>query len=263
MPAWNRSLLAPLFVAIICMLPSVGFAQQNIGSAASTHNVVTRNLAGDSGKLAVGDSVFLDEGVRTGAESTAKLVFIDSTALAVGPISNVVLDKFVYDPSPASQSVVIKLGVGVFRFTTGVLDKSAYSITTPTATVGVRGTVLDIKVENSRSRVTLVEGKALVCPRRPDETFKQQVANCAKGAPAGAPKCDCVELENPGQTATSVKAKGGSIATQTGAPVQFASLCGADPSLCSGAQLASNAPFSSPASSSNSPGWGGGVLCGR
>ena len=46
--------------------------------------------------LAPGDSVYRNEVVRTGADSTAKLVFLDSTNLGVGPISRVTLDKFVY-----------------------------------------------------------------------------------------------------------------------------------------------------------------------
>jgi hypothetical protein len=255
----RRAITVLLFWA--CFAPVLAFSQQNIGSTALARNIVTRELSGSTAALSEGDSVYLDEGVRTGVDSTAKLVFLDSTALAVGPISHVVLDKFVYDPTPANQSVVIKLSVGVFRFTTGVLDKHAYNINTPTATVGVRGTVLDIKVESSRSRVTLVEGKALVCPRRKDETFEQQQRACGKGAPAGGRPCDCVQLENPGQTATAVKTKGGgTIASPSGAAVQFASLCGSNPSLCSGGQYAGGAPLST---ASNSPGWGGGVLCGH
>ena len=68
----------------------------------------------------------------------------------------------------------------LFRFTTGALDKNAYRISTPTATTGVRGTVLDIDARSSQSRVTLVEGQAIVCPRKPGITFDQQVRNCTK-----------------------------------------------------------------------------------
>ena len=44
-----------------------------------------------------GDDVYREEGVKTSADSTAKLVLRDNTILTVGPGSFVKLDKFVYD----------------------------------------------------------------------------------------------------------------------------------------------------------------------
>ena len=145
----------------------------DIGSAAVAHNDVTRDLGGAMAPLAVGDSVFRNELVRTGVDSTAKLVFLDSTNLGVGPTSSVKLDKFVYVGESNGQKMTVNLAKGVFRFTTGVLDKKAYEITTPTAAIGVRGTVLDIAVQGPDTRVTLVEGQALVCPRRSGVSFAQ------------------------------------------------------------------------------------------
>ena len=72
-------------------------AQQNIGATETVKNDVSRQLSGAAARLNVGDPVFRSEIVLTGAESTSKLVFLDSTNLAIGPISRVVLDRFVYD----------------------------------------------------------------------------------------------------------------------------------------------------------------------
>ena len=41
---------------------------------------------------------------------------------------------------------------GAFRFVTGHSDKNAYKITTGLATIGVRGTTLDIQSQRGRSR---------------------------------------------------------------------------------------------------------------
>ena len=71
-------------------------AQQNIGATAEAHNQVSRELSGAAAPLNPGDPVFRNELVRTGADSTAKLVFLDSTNLAIGPTSRVTLDQFVY-----------------------------------------------------------------------------------------------------------------------------------------------------------------------
>jgi hypothetical protein len=101
----------------------------------------------------------------------------------------------------------------VFRFTTGALDKKAYEITTPTAAIGVRGTVLDIAVQGPDTRVTRVEGQVLVCPRRAGgASLAQQERNCAKAAGGvGGPHCDCVDLRNVGQTAQVKKTGSASV----------------------------------------------------
>ena len=207
-------LLQHILIAGCALVASVvgAEAQEHIGSTALARNDVTRESAGASAPLVTGDSVFRNETVRTGADSNARLVFLDSTNLGVGPTSSVKLDQFVYVGESNGQKMTVNLAKGVFRFTTGVLDKKAYEITTPTAAIGVRGTVLDIAVQGPDTRVTLVEGQALVCPRRPGVSFAQQERNCTKaaGGIAGA-HCDCVELKNVGQTAQVKKTGSASL----------------------------------------------------
>ena len=147
-------------------------AQPDIGSAALAKNDVSREISGANGPVDVGDPVFTDEIVRTGVDSATKLVFRNSTNLALGPRSRVVLDRFVYDPSQPSEGLGVTLAKGLFRFTTGGLQKSAYTVTTPTAVIGVRGTVFDADVTAHRTRVTLREGGVLVCPRKKGISFE-------------------------------------------------------------------------------------------
>lgn len=201
--------------------------------------------------------------MRTGPESTAKLVFLDSTNLAIGPTSRVTLDEFVYSGGADAEKVTVNLSKGLFRFTTGKLDKKAYEIRTPTSSIGVRGTVLDIDSRQSQSRVTLVEGRAIVCPRRAGVTFEQELRNCSGHAPPGA-KCDCVELDQAGQTALARKTAGGTIQTGlSSTPVNIGSLCSG--SLCSTVAYASLNPTGGPAGGVASLGGGfpAGALCGH
>ncbi len=246
--------IAALFGAF-CALGGGARAQQAIGSTTSAQNKVTRELAGSTGSLSVGDSVYRNEVVRTGEASLAKLVFLDSTNLAVGPTSRVVLDRFVYEGDPGAEKVAVGLAKGVFRFTTGGLDKKAYTITTPTAAIGVRGTVLDIDVRSADTRVTLVDGRALVCPRRNGVSLEEQARNCGAGFGGGVGakngRCDCAELDHPGQTASAKKVGGTTRASLSATPVNFTSLCSGDASLCSGTSYA------------DAGGASGGVLCGR
>ena len=241
-------------LAVVTAGAQGALAQQHIGSAVNSENQVFRELSGASGPLSAGDDVFRDEVVRTGADSRAKLVFLDSTNLAVGPASRVTLDEFVYSDSVSAQKVTINLAKGVFRFTTGALDKKAYEIKTPTTSIGVRGTVLDIDSRAAQSRVTLIEGQALVCPRRPGVTFEQQIRNCTSDAPQGA-RCDCVDLAHAGQTAFVKKGAGGTIsATLSSTPVDVAGLCTG--AICAPVQYASTTP-------GGGGGFPAGALCGK
>ena len=88
-------LLQHIVIAVCALVGAVGgaCAQQNIGSTVLARNEVTRELEGASAPLAQGDSVYRNETVRTGVDSSAKLVFLDSTNLGVGPTSSVKLDK--------------------------------------------------------------------------------------------------------------------------------------------------------------------------
>ena len=142
------------------------------------------------------------------------------------------LDRFVYDPSQPSEGLGVTLAKGVFRFTTGSLKKSAYTVTTPTAVIGVRGTVLDIGVNADRTRVTLREGGALVCPRKKGISFEQQARKCEKGHSS---HCDCADLTVVGQTAET--SNGSSHAVLVPTPVQFANFCSG--ALCSAENYAS------------------------
>lgn len=119
----------------------------SVGSASAVKNRVEGIVRGQTRTLSSGSAVYSNELVRTGQESIAELGFVDSTKLSVGPTSEVRLDKFVYDPNKGAGAVALKATRGSLRFVTGVQDHDSYSIKTPYATLGVRGTVLEIVVK--------------------------------------------------------------------------------------------------------------------
>jgi hypothetical protein len=128
-------------------------AEEAIGSASAVKNRVEGTSRGQTRALSSGSAVYSNESVRTGQDSIAELGFIDSTKLSVGPTSEVRLDKFVYDPNKRAGAVALKATRGSLRFVTGVQDHDSYTIKTPYATLGVRGTILEIVlVENKGKR---------------------------------------------------------------------------------------------------------------
>jgi hypothetical protein len=111
--------------------------------------------------------VFQGDIIKTGAVGEAQIRLLDETRLVVGPNSLMVIDSFVFDRTRSVQKVTLNVARGAFRFITGKGRKDAYSIVTPTATIGVRGTTIDFTVEggSGRAHVLTTEGISDVCTR--------------------------------------------------------------------------------------------------
>ena len=122
---------------------------------------------GGSGErtLVVGADVTVGETVITGPQGVVQLLFEDQTRIVVGPGSALTIESYLLaGPGSASKFAVNALG-GAFRFLSGNSPKPAYSITSPTATIAIRGTKFDFDVDRSETRVMLYEGAVELCSR--------------------------------------------------------------------------------------------------
>jgi len=134
---WTAACALAAFVAV---QSSASFAQDpQIGAATATKNKVEGTVGSTTQSISKGTNVFSNEVVRTGDAAVADLQFIDETTMSIGPISEIRLDKFVYDPNGTSGAVVIEATKGAFRFVTGKQDQKVYQIKTPYGTLGIRG----------------------------------------------------------------------------------------------------------------------------
>ena len=97
--------------------------------------------------LRVGIDVVGNERVTTGAADRAHLVFLDGSGLTVGANSEVVIDKFVFDPNRNVGDLTINATKGAFRFVGGAISKkSEVIIRTPTVYIGVRGGIATVTI---------------------------------------------------------------------------------------------------------------------
>ena len=183
--------------------------QTRIGEAVLIKNAVVN--AATTGQINVGDGVLRDETVQTGADSAARLVMADSTNVSLGANASLKLDRSVFNDEHSYREIAIRLTTGAFRFVTGHSEKAAYKITTPLATIGVRGTILDILSQRASSTIVLQEGAANVC------TLSFQ----------------CVQLTQPGDTAIINLTNGKvTIHKASNPPWTFASTCASAAGLC-------------------------------
>jgi hypothetical protein len=199
--------LVALLSGLLVAAPAL--AQAPVGGAKDVRNDVRGQTGRRTVKIARGDQVFQNELVRTGADSLARVVFLDDTTMSVGPASQVKLDKFVFDPDNRGKAVVFNATRGAFRFFSGSSGHDAYRVDTPQASIGVRGTIYDVRVDPAQTLVVLVEGAAHVCVR-------------------GGTRC--VDLNRAGES-VSVRSSGVEALSAPGVqPWTFGAYCGADPS---------------------------------
>jgi hypothetical protein len=211
-------------------------APARVGEAVVVQKEVLRVSTEETSQVNVGDGVLRDETVRTGLDSATRLVMADSTNLSLGANASITLDRTVFDDEHKYRDIAVKMTSGAFRFVTGHSEKAAYKISTPLATIGVRGTILDILSERGKTTVVLQEGGSSVC------TLTSQ----------------CIQLEQPGDTAVitaSANGRRSTIKKTNMPPWTFAAACAKSAGLCSVTDLA-QASMPAPA---DDPG----MLCGR
>ena len=127
----------PALLLFLLAMQAAANAENRIGVAASTRPSADGIVGANSQTLSPGSEVYANETVRTGNRGQADLVLLDATNLIVGSTSEVLLDKFVYDRTGSSGSVVVQATRGTLQLVTGSQDQRAYQVNTPYGSLGV------------------------------------------------------------------------------------------------------------------------------
>jgi hypothetical protein len=169
------------------------FEERAVGNASIVVKTVTGTLENNVHKIRLQDDLYHNELIETQEESATEITFLDETIISLGPDSSIVLDEFVYDPNPSNSSFVVTVTEGAMRFTSGVLPSESYKIHTPVATIGIRGTIIDLVVEHEtqsdgtvRTNVNLsvIEGEADLIDCRGNVTHVPTGLSSRAAAPA-------------------------------------------------------------------------------
>jgi len=118
------------------------------------------------------DELVQNESLRTDADSTIQVTFVDGSELSVEASSDVVLSNYVFDGSASSG--LINLNDGVFRFESHGTNDQGVNLRTPVTTIGIRGTEILVHVNGSDATVVDIlsgaveatphgSGKAITC----------------------------------------------------------------------------------------------------
>ena len=107
----------------------------------------------------VGTGLEMNDTVVT-ARARAELTFADRTQVKITEQSKLIIDDFVYDPRAGTGKLAMKMALGTARYASGQIAKNSpqsVAVSTPTATVAVRGTDFSMTVDElGRSLVMLL-----------------------------------------------------------------------------------------------------------
>lgn len=130
-------------------------AKVGVTSAVNPH-ATGKPPGGTARTLSLGKKVVFNERIKTTREGLVQLLLLDGSAFTIGPGSEVVIDKFVYDPNTKTGEMVANVVRGAFRFVGGRLSKKKDGVTirTPVATIGVRGGIVSGRVDGRENKGT-------------------------------------------------------------------------------------------------------------
>ncbi|HYC65227.1 MAG TPA: FecR domain-containing protein [Reyranellaceae bacterium] len=168
-------------------------AAQSVGVTSATHGgPLGKPPAERERVLKVGIDVKANELITTGATDRAHLVFLDGTALTVGPQARLTIDRFVYDADNRVGELAINATQGVFRLVGGKISKTRpIVVNTPSSTLTIRGGIMLFSVSQGVTSSTFVFGHEMTATAAgKTQTVKGkgwQITTLAGQAP-GAPR---------------------------------------------------------------------------
>lgn len=103
----------------------------------------TLERAGEKLAVSVGSKVLVNDRVMTGPDGAVGIMLRDNTMLSAGPNSSLQMNKFAFDTTTNAGVIDASVKRGTVAVISGKIAKSTpenVSFSTPTMTLGVRGT---------------------------------------------------------------------------------------------------------------------------
>ena len=113
--------------------------------------------------LQEGSTILVGDRVTTGTASRLRLRFNDGASITLG--DNTTLTVQAYDADSSSTRGLLDIAEGVFLAVTGAIARlgpDRYVVTTPTATLGIRGTEVWASQLPGRFAVTMLSGTGVI-----------------------------------------------------------------------------------------------------
>ncbi|MBR0904795.1 FecR domain-containing protein [Bradyrhizobium liaoningense] len=130
-------------------------AVEPIGNVATVTGIATVIRDKNSYPLRVRDDIYLNDVVQTSSSSSLGITFNDATTFNLSASARITIDNYVYEDGGKQNAAIFDVGKGTVAFVAAAVAKTGnMKITTPTATLGIRGTtgVVDVPEGAAASR---------------------------------------------------------------------------------------------------------------
>ena len=136
-----------LLSILVLSFPYKAMAAEAVGQILFIHGVVTlTSLEGETRTAVQGASVFEGDSIVSDKASSMQLKMVDGGYLAVRPSTVIKIDnyRFKQDGEDKVQTSLLRGGLRSITGSIGQTKKESFKIRTPVATMGIRGTDLEV-----------------------------------------------------------------------------------------------------------------------
>lgn len=121
----------------------------NVATVTGKASVVRNNT---TTPLKVKDDIYLNDVVQTGANSSIGITFTDATTFNLKANAKITIDTYVYEDGGKNNAGIFDVAKGTAAFVAAAVAKTGdMKITTPTASLGIRGTTGLVEVPEDGS----------------------------------------------------------------------------------------------------------------
>ena len=121
--------------------PVPAASEEPIGNVAKLTGIATVIRNKNSLALHLRDDIFLNDIVQTSSSSSLGITFNDATTFNLSANAKITIDSYLYEESGKQNTGVFDIGKGTVAFVAAAVAKTGdMKITTPTSTLGIRGT---------------------------------------------------------------------------------------------------------------------------
>ena len=158
------SILATLLVGLATAVFSTQATTQSAGVVLLANGEAKAQQNTDAARaLSRRSDIYVGDRITTGNESQLQLRMKDGAMVALGANAEFVVQAYgEAAKGDKKDEAVLSLVKGGLRTISGQIAKSSYSMSTPTATLGIRGTVFDVFVRNGGSTVVILRNGQVV-----------------------------------------------------------------------------------------------------
>lgn len=188
MTDWKRRLLG-LIALLLAFSVDGAWAADGAGTITRFRGAAIATRDSQSRPLATGAAIFVGDKISTAKNTRLEMSMTDRTVITLGDHSFLVIDEFVFEPGKQGNAA-LELIKGVFLAASGAIagiEGGSLTVTTPLATIGIRGTKFWGEQNTDLLEVALLDGKGVFIENAAGRVDLVQVGAATSVAPGQAP----------------------------------------------------------------------------